>query len=46
MTACYSMVRTGDVGPVGRSLTEVLARHLATVWGLMPERLASALRLA
>src|SRR5205823_440475 len=36
----------GCFGPVGRSATKLRLRHLATVFGLMPWRLASALRLS
>ncbi len=48
MIASSSTVRTVELasfGPVGRSATVVRFFHLATVLGLMPWRLASALRL-
>jgi hypothetical protein len=41
-----STVELGCFGPVGRSAMELRFRHLATVFGLMPWRLASALRLS
>ena len=39
-------VDLGSFGPVGRSETEVRAFHLATVFGLIPQRFASPLRLS
>ena len=39
-------VEAGCLGPVGRSATELRFRHLFTVFGLMPWRLASTLRLS
>jgi hypothetical protein len=41
-----STVYFGSRGPVGRSATEPRFFHLATVFGLMPWRRASALSLA
>jgi hypothetical protein len=49
MMASSSIDRTVDVGslgPVGRSATEVRFFHLATVFWLMPQRFASALKLS
>ena len=39
-------VDPGSLGPVGKSTVEMRLRHLATVLGLIPWRLASALRLS
>src|SRR5947207_11761857 len=39
-----STVELGCFGPVGRSATKLRLRHLATVFGLMPWRLARVLR--
>jgi hypothetical protein len=41
-----STVEVGCLGPVGRSATELRFFHLATVFGLMPWRLARVLRLS
>ena len=41
-----STVERGRLGPVGRSATEVRAFLLATVFWLIPQRWASALRLS
>jgi hypothetical protein len=49
MTASSSMERTvdrGSFGPVGRSAVEVRSRHFATVFRLIPWRLARVLRLS
>ena len=39
-------VYVGSFGPVGRSLTDERFFHFATVFWLMPYRLASVLRLS
>src|SRR5262249_37404646 len=41
-----STVELGCFGPVGRSAAKLRLRHLATVFGLMPWRLARVLRLS
>ena len=41
-----SIVDSAFFGPVGRSVAEVRRFHLATVFWLIPCRLASALRLS
>ena len=41
-----STVERASFGPVGRSATEVRRFHLATVFRLIPDRFAKALRLA
>ena len=49
MIASSSTDRTddfGSFGPVGKSATDVRFFHLATVFWLMPWRLASCLRLS
>jgi hypothetical protein len=40
------LVDLATLGPVGRSSAELRFRHLTTVFGLIPKRLAKALRLA
>lgn len=49
MTASSSVESTvdrGSLGPVGKSATEFRVFHFATVFWLIPQRLASVLRLS